>query len=220
MAHLLSLVFLFAALVVASPTAVAYEPVLNTTTIPYEPFLIDSDIVAKSEYLGELTGDPHMYEFTIGADTTLTLKLAQLPADTPVPFSLIAVRQNLQNAGVVEVGRQRAQDISWTKEGYSSLGFSLLESPVFTADIGPGTYRVEVSTPENMGKYMLVVGTEEVSRGYFRTLGDIRTIQAFFDKSFFRIFLSSYVYYPLGSMLLIYGMYVTWRNRQKISHAA
>jgi hypothetical protein len=197
-------------------TTLAYNPSINDTVIPYQVYVADSNIEVQAEYLGELTGDPQMYEFTIGADSTLILKVVQLENETAVPFSLIAVKQNNQNAGVVEVGRLKAKDFTWQKQSDRVLGLSFLESPVFEAKIGPGVYRVEVSTPDNFGSYMLLIGAVEAKPGYFKTLGDIHRMQSFFGKTIFHMLLSSYVYYPIGIALLSGLIFYTWRNRKKL----
>ncbi len=197
-------------------TCQAYNPSVNTTIIPYQVFVADSDIEIQAEYLGELTGDPQMYEFTTGVSTTLKLRISQLVTNKPIPFSLIAVKQNNKNAGVVEIGRLRAKDIEWVEEKDKVIGLSLLNSSVFEAEIGPGIYRVEVSTPENFGLYQLTIGDQPTTPGYFRTLKDIRTIQKFFGKSIFSMFGSTYVYYPLGIILLLVLMLLTWRKRDLI----
>ncbi len=198
----------------------AYNPTLNSTIVPYEPQIIDSNINLEAQYLGLLAGDPHMYEFTIGETTMLTIKVSQLAADTPIPFSIIAVRENTQNAGVVEVGRLRAKDIVWEEERDGGLGLTLANSPAFEAEIGPGVYRVEVSTPENVGAYMMTIGTTEVPAGYFKTLADVRMIQKSFGVSIFGMLLSTYILYPLGILMLMVLFYYTWRNRTRIQKYA
>jgi hypothetical protein len=207
----IGLLFLFAPVL-----AWAYNPTVNTTTIPYEVVTIDNQIESMAEYLGELKGDPQMYEFTIGAEANLKLRVIQLETNTPIPFSLIAVRQNNQNAGVVEVGRLRAKDTTWEKVKDNVLGLTFLKSGIFETKIGPGVYRVEVSTPDNFGSYMLTIGDGPISPGYFNTLGDIRTIQKFFGKSIFAMLRSSYVYYPIGILILCGLIYMTWRKRNLI----
>ena len=197
--------------------ALAYNPSINVPPLPYEVYMADSDITVEAEYLGELVGDPHMYEFSIGAETPLRLTLFQLEATEVVPFSLIAVKQNNQNAGVVEVGRLAAKDITWTKADDNGLGLDLVASQTFEATISPGIYRVEVSTSENYGKYMLRIGEIDANPGYFSTLADVRMIQKFFGASIFSLFLSSYVYYPLGIVILIILIFMTWRKREQLS---
>jgi hypothetical protein len=193
--------------------AAAYNPSINETVIPYQVYVMDNDIETEAEYLGTLAGDPHMYEFTIGIESKLVLELVQLDVATPVPFSLITVKQNNQNAGVVEVGRLRAKDITWEKTYDKGLALSLLQSQKFEADLKPGIYRVEVSTPDNFGSYMLTIGNSRLSAGYFENVGHVYTIQQFFGKSFLRIFISAYVYIPLGFLLMI-GILIFTRKRK------
>lgn len=197
--------------------ALAYNSTLNNTKIPYEVQTVDSNIEQEAEYLGELIGDPHMYEFSIGAKTKLVLRVSQLNTDTPIQLGLIAIKENNNNAGVTEVGRLKAKDMVWDKKRDSTLGLSLLNSQILEAEIGPGIYRVEVSTPDNFGRYMLIIGNEEVTPGYFNTLSDIRLIQKAFGKSLFSMLVSSYIYYPVGIMVLGYFLYITWRKRDLIS---
>ncbi len=208
----ITLVFCFSTVAIAT----AYNPTINETVIPYEVSVMSGDVEMQAEYLGELIGYPQMYEFAIGSGRNLTLKLKQLENETPIPFSLIVVRENNNNGGVSEVGRLKAVDAEWTVTEDSVLGLSFLESKVFSSDIDTGIYRVEVSTPENFGKYLLVVGSEDNEAGYFKTLGDIRAIQKFFDKSVFSLLKSSYYYYPLGILLLITLIWLTRRYRSEI----
>lgn len=194
----------------------AYNPAINNTTVPYEPMVINPRIEEGAEYLGQLVGDPQMYEFTIGVESVLSLRVAQAVTDEPLLLSLIAVKENTHNAGVVEVGRLSAKEATLQLVFDPVLGMKFLETQFFNATITPGTYRVEVSTPDNYGKYMLRFGTEPKEAGYFATLADIRMVQKFFDHSIFRMFMSSAVYYPLGVLILIGLIYFTWRNRELI----
>lgn len=197
----------------------AYGPLKHETARPYDEQVIDGDYRYRSEYLGELKGDPQMFEFSTGHEDKLEIKLLQKPGDDQVPFSLIVVRQN-EERGVTEIGRLRSQEIVWEEFSDPTLGVTLISSNTFTADIKPGIYRIEVSTPENSGKYMMVVGSRDRELGYFATLSGVRAIQSFFDYSFFAIFASSLVFYPLGSIILLVLIYLTWRYRSRlIKHA-
>ncbi len=209
----LLLIFLF-----STTNALAYNPHINDTAIPYEIYLLDSDIETQSEYLGELIGDPQMYEFTITATTTLKLRLAQLETDTPIPFSLITVRKDDKNDGVSEVGRLLAKDIVQDLVTDKVLGLTLLTSQIYEEKIGPGIYRVEVSTPENFGRYMLTVGDVPKEVGYFKTISDVHIIQSFFEKSIFTLLKSSYIHYPLGIIILLGLFFVTWKKRNFIEN--
>lgn len=205
-----------AAFVFAPVCLFAFNPVLNTTVTPYVPMVINPRIEEEVQYLGNLIGDPQMYEFTIGAEASLSLKVAQEEADSTLLLSLITVKENTHNAGVAEVGRLPAAPDELILREDTVLGMSFLESNFFTATLTPGTYRVEVSTPDNYGKYMLTIGTKPAEVGYFSTIANVRTVQKFFGKSFFAIFTSSYVKYPLGILLLLGLIYFTWRKRTVI----
>jgi hypothetical protein len=209
--------YLIAAVMLLVPQSIfAYNPILTTTTVPYEPMVIDGRVEEKAEYLGHLVGDPQMYEFTVGAETTLSLKVLQKAADSPLLLSLITVKENTRNAGVSEVGRLTAKAAVLSLREDDVLNMSFLESQFFTATLTAGTYRVEVSTPDNYGKYLLEIGTKPTDAGYFATLSHIRTVQKFFDESFFAMFGSSYVTYPLGILILLGLLYFTWRKRAAI----
>ncbi len=215
-------VFLLLIFVFAIPAiSLAYNPIINETTVPYEVTTI-SEIGSQTEYLGDLVGDPQMYEFAVGETTNLKMALIQADSDTLIPFSLIVVKQNEDKGGVSEVGRLNGSKVEWQKVEDSVLGMNFSKSEVFTAVLKPGIYKAEVSTPENYGKYALVVGDQTEKVGYFATLSDIYTFQTFFGGSIFSMFKSSYVYYPLGILLIISVFYFTWRQRNKIkgiSHA-
>lgn len=161
-----------------------------------------------------------MYEFTLGEEQVLTVKVMQKEASLLLPLSLIIVKANDNNRGVAEVGRVSGKDTTtWLPYEDSRLGFSILQGETFTTTLGSGVYRMEVSTPENVGKYMLMVGTTDNPQGYFATVADIYRLQSFFGLPFLTIFLSSYVFYPFGVILLLGLMYLTWRYKKPLNHA-
>ena len=65
---------------------------------------------------------------------------------------------------------------------------------------------------------MLMIGENQQSNSYFETLGNVRTTQKFFGYSFFKLLTSSYVYYPLGILLLLFAIYRTWKYRKSIAY--
>lgn len=203
---------------VTGTVAFAYNPNFNKTTVPYEVSIMNPNIEIKAEYLGELTGYPQMYEFAIGTDKNLVLRLKQLDNDIPIPFSLIVVRENNNKGGVSEIGRIKAVDAEWSVVKDAVLGLTFLQGKEFNTNIGTGVYRVEVSTPDNFGKYLLEVGTEADGHGYFSTLSDIREIQKFFDKTIFSLIKSSYYHYPLGIILIVVLFYLTRRYKTEIQN--
>lgn len=200
-------------------TAAAFEAVPVSPRIPYEAITIDSRIATMRSYLGELTGDPHMYEFTIGESQTLALKIKQKDGEL-LPLSVIIVKARDNDRGVREIGRVSGfASTSWQSVYDGVLGIPLIEGESFTAELEAGVYRVEVSTPENIGKYLLSIGDMENKAGYFSSVASVYRTQHFFGYSPFKIMTSSYIYYPIGSIILVTLIFFTWRYRQKISHA-
>ncbi|USN87806.1 MAG: hypothetical protein H6779_05425 [Candidatus Nomurabacteria bacterium] len=212
--------YLFLLLIFLLPTATtqAYNPVINIVTVPYSVTAVGGSLSLQREFLGELKNDPHMYEFVVGSSTELYLRLAQLESDKLVPFSLILVQQNENRGGVTEIGRTNNVKAKWEPIHDDLLGLTMDYSDPFVVTLKPGVYRVEVSTPDNVGKYVLIVGQESVDNGYFSELSNVRTIQSFFGKSMFSMLKSSYVYYPIGIVVLLIVIYQTWRRRQQISN--
>jgi hypothetical protein len=211
-----SFVFILSFLVAGS--ACAYNPSVNEPSVPYEVFHIETNIEEQSEYLGNLRGDPHMYEFSVDETAELSLSLVQLYQESIIPLSLIVIKVNNDDKGVTEIGRLHNSDIEWQTYGDGALGLKLKKSDSFEAELSLGTYRVEVSTPDNIGDYMLIFGndSDSVSAGYFETLSQVRMIQSFFGSSVFGMLQSTYIRYPLGIVILFGLIYMTWRGRHNL----
>jgi hypothetical protein len=186
----------------------------------YDVIKIEGDPYVQREYLGNLADFPDMYEITSAAAFTLTAQIRQRATKEPIPFALILVKQNEDDGGVTEIVRFNQESVSWQPVKRSPLGFGLMQSEVLQQAVEPGTYRIEISTPDNQGDYMLVIGDEETSSGYFESLADINLTQKHFGYSPFRLFLSSYVYYPLGIIVILFGMFKTWQWRKKAIHVS
>jgi hypothetical protein len=199
--------------------AQAFNPVLTDVEQPYEIITIEERGDSTQEYLGELTGFPVMYEVTSDEPFTLQARLQQRyqPAGEPIDFSVIVIRKNERGGGVSEVARLQSSSTAWTRNKSSRLGMSVWESSALVADVQSGTYQIEVSTPDNLGKYLLYFGSEDVSGGYFQSLTGIYRTQKFFGFSPMSMLLSSYVYYPLGIILLLYVGHKIWKYRKLIS---
>ena len=214
-------VFGVLALMMIGVTSVAaYELKVTEITLPYEITDIESDSGTEHIYLGELSDYPIMYQITSDESFDLSARIRQRynNSEEPVAFSLIVIRENERGGGVTEVARLRPGDDGWTTVKDSVLGMTFLESDILSRSVEPGTYRIEISTPENIGRYMLTFGEAENLPGYFEMLGNIRTTQKFFGYSIFRMLTSSYVYYTLGVIFLFFVIHRTWKYRKAITH--
>ena len=203
----------------SSSVVLAFESVQVVPSQPYEAIGIDSRIATARSYYGELQGDPHLYEFAIGESETLSVQVQQR-AGEPLPLSVMIVKVKDNGRGVREIGRVSGLATSTWKQVYDSrLGMSLAVGEPFSAQLDAGIYRVEISTPENIGKYLFTIGNESSDAGYFASIASIYRTQRFFESTPLRIFLSSYVYYPIGSLFLLVLIYYTWRYYKRIRHA-
>ncbi len=202
-------------------TVQAYELSVAKAAVPYEIVPIEGDIQMKQILLGALDNFPIMYEVSVSTTTTLTTQLAQrYESDaTPLTLSLIIVRQNDTDGGVTEVARINPKAEDWSRRNDSVFGMSFWESAVASREVEPGVYHIEVSTAVNEGLYLLKIGDGAEKDGYFSTLGHVRTMQKFFGFSFFRMLWSSYVYYPMGILLVLYGFYRTHRYLKSLTNA-
>lgn len=195
--------------------ALAYNPLIIDPPQPYAVIPIEGDPYVEHQFLGTLADYPEMFELKTDVAITLKAAVRQTLSSNAVPFGLIIVRQNDADGGVTEIVRQNQPLAEWTKRSDSVLGISFLESNTLEKDILPGTYRIEVSTPDNKGDYMLTIGDEPVRSGYFATIGQIYSVQHHFGYTFLHMLLASYVYYPLGILIVLYGIYWTWRYRKE-----
>lgn len=205
-----SVLFLLA---IALP-AMAYNPIKAEPPEAYEAIIIEGDPYIQREYLGSLEDFPDMYELTTDVSMTLKFQLRQRDSKKAVPFGLIMVRKNDEDGGVTEIVRMNEPVSDWKTLDVPSLGITFLEGGLIEKEIAPGTYRIEVSTPDNKGPYMLVVGDEAQSSGFFKALGQIYTTQRHFGYTPFHMMFSSYVSYPIGILIVLYGIYGTWQYRR------
>ncbi len=196
-------------------TAQAYNPITAEPVEAYSVIKVEGDTYVERSYLGDLEDAPDMYEFKTDVAISIRLQVSQRASRKTVPFGLIMVRQNDTDGGVEEVVRQNESLETWTKVRSNMLGMTFLTAPALEKEIKPGTYRIEVSTPDNKGNYMLTVGEEPVFSGYFKALLQIFKTQWHFGLTPFHFLLSSYVYGTFVILGIGYGAYWFRRRRHK-----
>lgn len=189
---------------------------------PYDVVTITGDPELQQILLGELDNAPEMYEIKSDTDFTLTAEIRSVPGSGEEPhFSGIIVRQK-EVLGVEEVARMKAADASWAPVRDKTTGLVYQSGPFFSEKVKAGTYHIEVSTPDNAGKYLLLTGNKDDGAGYFNTLQAIKQLYDFYGYGSFNMLLSAYVYYPIGIVLVISLMIATWlwsRRRSAKSYA-
>ena len=182
---------------------------------PYEIVPIEVTMPDQISFLGTLNDFPVMYEISSDEPFTFTAALAQ-PTNQPTqPFSMLLIRRNDRGGGVTEIARMNYVEEEWATTRDSLLGISLSESIELEEDLDPGTYRLEVSSPDNQGQYLYTVVNDQQDVGYTDQLGYVRQTQSYFGYGFFTMLRSSLVYYPIGIILLLGGIFQTWRIARK-----
>lgn len=197
----------------------AYQVTLESVSVPYEVATISGDPQMEQILLGELEGSPEMFEIVSETEFELTVEVRAVPTGTAgrPDFSGLIIRQK-EKRGVEEVARLKANDTTWDTVTDGTTGLRYQAGPFFSEKVPAGTYRIEVSTPENTGKYLLVIGNTPVRLGYFATLGQIATTYQFYGLSTVRMFSSPYVHYPVGILVLIGLIATTWYWQRKRNH--
>ena len=198
--------------IIAAPMlAAAFVAVETDISQPYEIVPIEVTLPEQVSFLGTLEEYPVMYEITADSGFTFEAQLSQPARQDEQPFSLLLIRKNDRGGGVTEIARQTINPTEWNTEKDSLLGLSFLTAPVMQEQVESGTYRLEVSSPDNQGQYLLTIGSEPAEVGYFDQLGYIKQTQSYFGYGFFSMLKSSYVYYPIGILLLLLAFYKTWQ---------
>lgn len=200
--------------------ALAFNPVISEVEVPYEIISVEN-YETPQLYLGELLDYPIMYEMTSETGFPFSVKVMQEFENNsePIPFSLIVVRKNNRGGGVKEVLRHNFKTEDWQSYQSRKIGMTFWQSLALEEDLQPGTYRIEISTPKNEGRYLLSFGVGEDYDGYFTDLAGIRRTQKFFGHSIFKMLTSSHVYYALGFIIVMMFVFKKLFYRKLFSHA-
>lgn len=198
-------------------------------TYAHTPFLVTQqslhDITSITEpehsraFYGELTGFPHTYEIRAEKPFHLFAQILVPDIDSSKNnVSGIIIREVEGSGRVTEVARFLAKDAKWDTVYEPFGGDSYRNGGVFEQDVDRGVYRIEVSTPDNVEKYVLVVGVVEGQDdvGYFETIRRIAEIKTYFGKSKLLTIQSPLVYVPL-LILLGMGLLGVWFYKRKKS---
>ena len=207
-----TLFFIHVSFVEAHVPNLVSQPTLNDVYIIEDPTL-------SQAFYGTLKDFPHTYEIRASEPFTLFTQILVPDIDeSKNTLSGIIIKLPESKGRVTEISRLSAKDASWESEYEPFGGDSYRKGAFFQRDLEPGTYRIEVHTPNNLEQYVLVVGTrEEMTIGYFEMLRRLVGVKVFFGKSPIRIVESPFVYVPLFVLVCILaGWFVYRRNKSKI----
>lgn len=160
---------------------------------------------ANETYYGELGGWPHTFNFYLTESTPLTYTLAVRPGAKPV--TLLLVRE--ENRGVSEVSRLAGANVTWRSTRDARLSLTIEQAESLQTTLTPGSYKLEISNPENQGRYQLAVGTGS-SGGFWQSLVETFQVHAFYG-SWYTALLSWRVWLLVGIILI-----ASWWIRRKL----
>lgn len=180
--------------------------------------IIDTAVVGEQIFLSELVGHPQQYVVVFDATSTLHIQVRTVPLSDILPDLSLLIIKDAPLRGVETVARLHARDTEWTEEFDPQIRIHYLSGQLFSQVVGPGTYRIEVSTPINVGRYELRFGNDEVG-GWGQSLVQMRTLQRWYAVPWWQGLLSSLVYVPVLGMSIMVGIiyYVSRRYRARVS---
>jgi hypothetical protein len=165
------------------------------------------------EFFGHLLGFPQTFYFEV--KQSLPFKAEVFVGDVPSQkndVSIIIVKQ--EKRGVSEVGRTLVTTQSWKPVYDRMLVESFRNGGALNADLQPGKYKLEVSSPNNEGIYRLVLGTDKIHRGYFANVQALFAVKSLFGHSKFGTLLSPLLYIPLLVLSIIGGLFFIHKKRR------
>lgn len=208
---------LFLAYIVSASCAFAYVPnlvtqeTLHDITTVYDPEL-------SQAFIGQLNDQPHTYEISAEEPFSLFVQLRIPDIDSSKNNVSGIIIKEQKRGRVEEVTRFLAKDAAWSVKDDSLSGDTYREGASFERSLDAGVYRIEVSTPDNIEKYILMIGTrEEMTIGYFELISRLMDMKKFAEKSRFFIIESPYVYWPLVVLVSLTSLAWFVRNRMKVA---
>ena len=158
-------------------------------------------------YYGELKGFPHTYQFVVEEPVQMSAEV--LVRDrTSTNTSIIIIKE--ERRGVSEVDRRTGKDVSWEREKESVSNLRFWQTPELATELAPGVYRLEVSSPNNSGRYLLSLGTGSPEYSYFEQFSLAFSLHRYFGIGWVGVFGVWQVVLPF---FILFGLYRYWRRR-------
>ncbi len=161
----------------------AYHPIFIPTQSQFDVIEITEPELSKVFY-GKLDGIPHTYQITSSKPFSLYVEVL-LPDIDGVDRQMSAIVVRQAERGVDEVARVTGADTTWDISKKFFGGDRYLSGESFNKKVDAGTYIIQVHSLKNIGKYVLLVGSEENidNTGYFESIGMLIEVKKFFNKS-------------------------------------
>lgn len=194
----------------------AHQPNFPEPSSPDDYINVVEPLVSKA-YYAELKDFPHTYRLKITEPTFFYTEILVPDFVTEKNRTGILVRE--EDRGVSEVARINPKDATWESFYEVFGGDTYLQGPKYETTLEPGNYIFEISTPNNLGKYVLVIGQEEEFSpgGFIKSLKDIYRVKVFMNKPFYMVFQSPFYYVP--TLVLILLAISFWFYHKRKTHA-
>lgn len=161
-------------------------------------------------YYGELTGAPHVFTFNVPSDSYTVKAIVLTPDTADVGTDVVAEMISDKNPGE-SFARVDGGMIEWQRFFDTSGRDSYLAGPMLEATLTTGSYRIQVSSPDNMGPYVLVFeGEDGFSLGQiFSRFGALPTIKSeFFGKSALEAYTTPLLLWPVVTTLIMLAVVI------------
>jgi len=195
MKFLLSLMIAFVSFSATTHAAFIHEPAA-VIDVPVLTNFTDETIY------GTLSGFPHTFSFTTLQEVPFSMQVSMSEKEESRDVSLILVKE--EKRGVSEVGRLDGKKSEWVENYNIARAVTFVEGSALSYTLEPGTYKFEVSSPENNKGYRLILGEGDSS--VFKELAMVRSV---FGLSSFSIVFSPYIFivFFLGAVFIGYRKY-------------
>ena len=210
-----ALVLTFAAIVVSmmglGGEAAAHQPLVPSTTSSVD---VDDPTISKA-YYAELKGSPDTYHIVSEGSFPLYLNILVPDIQGVTEDYTLTITRDGQPWAVLAPGAE-----AWKLFSEPFGGDRYLMGPEYRQTVPAGDYDVIVSSPDNVGKYVLAIGEiESFSFGeVLRTLVNMVTVKHYFGKPAVAVLESPLVSIPLGLLfvaLLVVTWGVLWRRQHR-----
>ncbi len=137
----------------------------------HQPMIIEGGKLAAVEapevskaYYAELKGKPDTYR--ISSEAPLKFYLNILVPDiegATKDYAVKVTREKMESTGTVNYDLYYLDGLKadWTAFYEKFAGDAYFKGPEIRSDLEAGTYNIEVSSPDNTGKYVLAIGEKE-----------------------------------------------------------
>ena len=163
------------------------------------------------EFFGTLRGFPHAFELTLHEPLIFTIQVFEHATDQNRDTTLLLVKQ--ERRGVTEIGRAEGGQATWEEAYDRVFTETFVKGGVIQQELEPGSYLLEVSSPNNDSRYRLVLADDAVGYGYFEALRTLFALKSHYGSPYASVLLSPLVYLPL--VVLVCGCFTYLAYRRK-----